>query len=183
MFNLITNSPLEEKILLLISEPILALKFEIVRVSYSVNNLPKLQILIEGTNGKIEISDCAKISTIISTILDVEDPIETEYTLEVSSPGINRPLTRIKDIKKWAGYNIKLKTFEEIGGRNEFFGMLDGLEKNELLLEIKQGIIGIELDWIEEIKLNLTNKQILESAKTSSPVHEQDFDRIETTFL
>ena len=69
-----------------------------------------LQIMAERPEGGIEVEDCARISRAVSAVLDVEDPISGEYTLEVSSPGIDRPLTRLKDFERWAGYEAKLET-------------------------------------------------------------------------
>ena len=87
------------------------LGFELVRVRLMAGSKSKtLQIMAEKPTGGIEVDDCAAISTAVSATLDVEDPIEDAYTLEVSSPGIDRPLTRLKDFETWEGYEAKLET-------------------------------------------------------------------------
>jgi ribosome maturation factor RimP len=82
--------------------------------------------MADRPDGGIEVDDCAEISTAVSAVLDVEDPIEDAYTLEVSSPGIDRPLTRLKDFDTWEGYEAKLETTELIDGRRRFKGLLAG---------------------------------------------------------
>ena len=90
---------IEEKILDLIEAPIKKMGFEVVRIRYLDKSDATLQIMIDQNSNKVEIDDCANISTTVSTLLDVDDPLSQSYTLEVSSPGINRPLTRKKDFQ------------------------------------------------------------------------------------
>ena len=96
-------------------------------------------------------------------MLDVEDPISGEYTLEVSSPGIDRPLTRLKDFVRYEGYEVKLETSELIDGRRRFKGVLAGVQDDEVLIEIPEGTIGLEFDWLTDAKLVLTDALIAES--------------------
>ena len=96
-------------------------------------------------------------------MLDVEDPIGGEYVLEVSSPGIDRPLTRLKDFETWAGYEARLETTELIDGRRRFKGVLPGVEDGEVLIEIEEGTIGLDFDWLADAKLVLTDELIAES--------------------
>ena len=96
-------------------------------------------------------------------MLDVEDPISGEYVLEVSSPGIDRPLTRLKDFETWAGYEAKLETSELIDGRRRFKGVLQGVEDGEVLVEIDEGTIGLACDMVADAKLVLTDALIAES--------------------
>ena len=98
-------------------------------------------------------------------MLDVEDPIDGEYSLEVSSPGIDRPLTRMKDFETWEGYDVKLQTAELISGRKNFKGTLRGVEDGEVLIEISEGTIGLPFDWLTEAKLVLTDALIAETLK------------------
>ncbi len=85
-------------------------------------------------------------------MLDVEDPIEENYILEVSSPGIDRPLTRLKDFDMWEGYEARIETTELIDGRRRFKGILRGTEGDEVLIEIEEGeetlTIGLKFDWL-----------------------------------
>ena len=125
MLNLIALKPIEKKIAKLIVEPLEYIDLELIRIKFFLNKSNKLQIFIDKNNyEKIEISDCEKASNSISTILDVEDLIKSEYRLEVSSPGINRPLTRLKDFEYWQGNKINIKTSEIIENKQSFFGKL-----------------------------------------------------------
>jgi ribosome maturation factor RimP len=85
------------------------------------------------------VDECAEISGAVSAVLDVEDPLEDAYTLEVSSPGIDRPLTRMKDFETFEGYEAKIETTEMIDGRRRFKGVLAGVEGDEVLLNIEEG--------------------------------------------
>ena len=114
MLKLIASKPIEKKIADIISEPLMYINLELIKVNYISKKFNLLQIFIDNKEKKIEISDCEKASNSISTILDVEDLIKNEYRLEISSPGINRPLTRLKDFKYWQGNKIKIKTSEII---------------------------------------------------------------------
>ena len=141
-----------------------------------------LQIMADRPDGGIVVDDCAEISLALSAVLDVEDPIEGEYSLEVSSPGIDRPLTRLKDFDTFEGYEVKLLTSELIDGRKRFNGSLRGTEGNEILIEIPEGTIGLEFDWITEAKLLLTDELIAETlkARKATDLDETQFDDIET---
>ncbi len=146
-------------------------------------NSATLQIMAERPTGGIEVDDCAAISTAVSATLDVEDPIEEAYTLEVSSPGIDRPLTRLKDFDTWEGYEAKLETDELIDGRKRFKGALAGTEGDEVLIEIEEGTIGLKFDWLAEAKLVLTDeliKEMLRQRKAAGVIDEDAFDEIET---
>ena len=106
----------------------------------------------------------ARISRAVSAVLDVEDPISSEYVLEVSSPGIDRPLTREKDFERYAGYEARLETTEMIDGRKRFKGLLQGVEDGEVLIEIEpETVIGLAFDLIADAKLVLTDALIAES--------------------
>ena len=155
MLKLIASKPIEKKIADIISEPLMHINLELIKVNYISKKFNLLQIFIDNKEKKIEISDCEKASNSISTILDVEDLIKNEYRLEISSPGINRPLTRLKDFKYWQGNKIKIKTSEIIEKKNSFSGILRGIEDNEILIEIKDNIVGINLNWILEVNLDI----------------------------
>ena len=112
MEHLIADTAINKKIRTLVLPTIKQLGFELVRIKYIDKEKATLQIMIDKDNKGVQINECAEISTNISAILDVNDPISNEYNLEISSPGINRPLTRKKDFNAWKGYNIKIKTTE-----------------------------------------------------------------------
>jgi ribosome maturation factor RimP len=156
--------------------------YELVRLRLMSGKSKILQIMAEKPEGGIEVDDCAKISSAVSAILDVEDPIDGEYTLEVSSPGIDRPLTRLKDFDTWNGHEAKLETADLIDGRKRFKGPLRGTEGDEVLIEIAEGTIGLKFDWLVDAKLVLTDELIAEmlKARKDAGFNESDFDDIET---
>jgi len=141
-----------------------------------------LQIMADRPEGGIDVDDCGRISVAVSAVLDVEDPIEDAYTLEVSSPGIDRPLTRLKDFDVWKGHEARIETEELIDGRKRFKGHLAGTEDDEVLIEIDEGTIGLKFDWLADAKLVLTDElitEMLRQKKTTEQVDEAAFDHIE----
>jgi ribosome maturation factor RimP len=161
--------------------------FELVRVRLLGGKTKTLQIMAEKPEGGIEVDDCARISTAVSATLDVEDPLAEAYTLEVSSPGIDRPLTRLKDFETWEGYEAKIETTEMIDGRRRFKGMLQGVEDGEILIEIEEAgetmTIGLRFDWLSDAKLVLTDeliRDVLRARKDAGQVDEKQFDEIQT---
>ena len=115
--------------------------------------------------------------------MDVEDPIIEAYTLEVSSPGIDRPLTRLADFDTFEGYEARLETSELIDGRRRFKGTLAGTNGQDVLINIDEGTIGLNFDWLSEAKLILTDElitQMLRQRKTADTLNEERFDDIET---
>ncbi len=183
MSDLIAKTSIDRRLAEVITPVIEDLGFELVRVRLMAGKTRTLQIMAERPGGGIEVDDCARISTAVSATLDVEDPVEDAYTLEVSSPGIDRPLTRLKDFKDWEGYEAKIETTELIDGRRRFKGMLDGVEGSEVLLEIDEGTIGLQYDWLSDAKLVLTDeliRDVLRQRKDAGDVDEKQFDEIET---
>ena len=137
------------------------LGFEIVRVQVTGSKHPRLQVMAERIDGTgIDVEDCAKISRSISALLDVEDPISGEYALEVSSPGIDRPLTRTKDFETWAGFDAKVELSVGIDGRKRFSGRLLGVDDNDnILMEDAEGENHVlPFDDVQRAKLLLTDE-------------------------
>jgi ribosome maturation factor RimP len=119
----------------------------------------------------------------VGAILDVEDPIIDEYTLEVSSPGIDRPLTRLKDFEAFEGYEAKLETTDMIDGRRRFKGELAGIDGDEVLINVTEGTIGLRFEWLSDAKLVLTDdliSEMLRQRKASGAIDETKFDEIQT---
>ncbi|NOX39610.1 MAG: ribosome maturation factor RimP [Alphaproteobacteria bacterium] len=182
MTNLIAKTAIDKRLAEIVQPLIEGLGFELVRLRLMGGKHPTLQIMADKPEGGIEVDDCAKISSALSAVLDVEDPIEEEYALEVSSPGIDRPLTRLKDFAAWADYEAKIETDQLIDGRKRFKGALKGIEGDEILIEIPEGTIGLKFDWLVEAKLVLTDELISEmlKARKVAGFNEADFDEIET---
>ena len=141
-----------------------------------------LRVFIDHADG-ISVDNCAAVSHEVSGVLDVEDPVLDAYTLEVSSPGIDRPLTRLKDFDMFEGYEVKIETTELIDGQRRFKGMLAGIENNDVLININQGTIGLKFEWLSDAKLVLTDdliKEMLRQRKAAGTLNETKFDKIET---
>lgn len=181
--DLVAHAAIDRRLAEIVQPVIEGLGFELVRLRLMSGKTRILQIMADRPEGGIEVDDCANISTVVSAALDVEDPLDDPYLLEVSSPGIDRPLTRLKDFEVWSGYEAKLETSELIDGRRRFKGILAGVEGNEVLIEIDEGTIGLEFDWLSDAKLVLTDELIAETLrarKNAGVINEADFDEIET---
>jgi ribosome maturation factor RimP len=181
MNRLIARSAMDQRLAELLSPVIEDLGFELVRLRLMGGETPTLQIMAERPEGGIEVDDCAAISTAVSATLDVEDPITVAYTLEVSSPGIDRPLTRLKDFETFEGYEVRLETAEMIDGRKRFKGVVAGVEDGEVLINIEEGTVGLSFDLLAEAKLVLTDDLIREmlKARKAAAIDETKFDDIE----
>ncbi len=183
MSDMIAKATIDRRLAEVITPVIEGMGFELVRVRYMGGKTPTVQIMADRPSGGIEVDDCARISTAVSVHLDVEDPIEEAYTLEVSSPGIDRPLTRLKDFDAWEGYEAKIETSEMIDGRRRFKGILAGIDGNEILIEIEEGTIGLQFDWLSDAKLVLTEdliRDVLRTRKDAGQIDESQFDAVET---
>ena len=159
------------------------LGFEMVRVRLSNGNPSTLQIMADRLDGQIGVDELAEINTSVGTILDVEDPIPENYTLEISSPGIDRPLTRKKDFDSFQGFEAKVETTELIDGRRRFRGVLAGVNNDEVLINLEEGTIGLKFTWLSEARLVLSDdliKEMLKKNSKTSNLNEENFDEIET---
>jgi len=155
-------------------EPILQdMGFRLVRVKMSG---PTLQVMAERPDGTFSIDDCEKVSRAISPLLDVEDPIASRYQLEVSSPGIDRPLVRIGDFETWAGHEVKIEMAVLVAGRKRFRGKLEGFHEGEVRLYIENPdggqeplLVGVPFADIGEARLVLTD-ELIAAARARLPV-------------
>jgi ribosome maturation factor RimP len=186
MSNLIAKSAMDQRLAEIIDPIVSDMGFDLVRLRLMGGNTPTLQIMAERPTGGIEVDDCADISNAISAVLDVEDPILDAYVLEVSSPGVDRPLTRLKDFATYEGYEAKVETQDLIDGRKRFRGILAGVEGNEVLINLADGeetvTVGLQIDWLADAKLVMTDDLIKEMlrARKDAAVDETKFDEIET---
>ena len=183
MNDLIAKAAIDRRIAEIITPVIQDMGFELVRVRLMTGKESILQIMVQRPDGQIEVDECAQVSTAISATMDVEDPIVDVYTLEVSSPGIDRPLTRMKDFDQWEGFEAKIETDELIDGRRRFKGALAGTEGDEVLITITEGTIGLKFEWLSDAKLVLTDeliRDVLRGRKDAGQIDEAQFDEIET---
>jgi ribosome maturation factor RimP len=163
----------------LIEPEIKSLGFDLVRVMMIGGaSDPTLQVMAERPEtGQLAIADCERISHRLSEILDLADPIDGSYRLEVSSPGIDRPLTRLKDFSDWAGHEARVTLSHPRGERKQFTGTLGGLHGHSVKLQTKDGH-DHELPFsdIASAKLVLTDKLI----QATAPLSTEGAEHIET---
>ena len=189
--DLIAKTAIDRRLAEIITPVIEDLGYELVRVRLQGGKTATLQIMADRPEGGINVDDCAQISTAVSATLDVEDPIEDNYHLEVSSPGIDRPLTRLKDFVSFEGYEARLDLNQAIDGRKKFKGVLAGVEGTEVLINIEDKgqthTIGLDFDLLSDAKLVLTDELIKEMLRQKKEagveidnLDETAFDEIET---
>ncbi len=156
-----------ERIEAMIAPSLAAMGYDIVRVRLSGSGRQRvLQVMAEPRGGGVmTVEKCADISRAISALLDVEDPITNAYTLEVSSPGIDRPLVRPSDYERFAGYEAKIETNRLVDGRKRFRGRLGRVTEDGVRLALDQRETNVPFDAIHRAKLVLTDELIAEAAK------------------
>lgn len=188
MSDLIAKTAMDRRLASIVGPVIEGMGFELVRIRLMGGNTRTLQIMADRPEGGIEVDECGEISTAVSAVLDVEDPIEDNYILEVSSPGIDRPLTRLKDFEMWKGWEARIETTELVDGRRRFKGTLGGVEGEEVLIQITEPggevVIGLNFDWLADAKLILTDElitEMLRQKKASGAIDETKFDEIQET--
>ncbi|WP_421995922.1 ribosome maturation factor RimP [Reyranella sp.] len=157
----------------IVSPTVVGMGFEVVRVAMSKGGT--LQIMVEPSDGRpMDVESCATLSRALSAVLDVEDPIPTAYTLEVSSPGIDRPLTRPKDYARWAGHVARVETTEPVEGRRRFKGTLLGMSDGLVRLRLDDGKEAtVPFASVSRAKLELTDALIEEhlAAQEAAQAH------------
>ena len=128
-----------------------------------------LQIMVDRDEGMITVEDCERVSRAISAVLDVEDPLKGQYILEVSSPGMARPLCRPKDFIRWRGFEAKLELSRAFEGRKRFRGLLSGFEDGEVLMDVhldghdEPPTLGFKFEDISEARL-VANDEMIDDA-------------------
>jgi len=161
----------------LIAPTLESMGFGLVRLRLLGGSTQTLQVMIERLNsaardelgdGGITADDCAEASRAISALLDVEDPIPSAYMLEVSSPGIDRPLTRLADFRRFAGHELRLEARAPIDGRKRFKGALRGIDGDRVLIALDTGEIAIPYDNISTAKLVLTDALMEQAARAAA---------------
>ncbi len=149
----------------LVEPPLDAMGYELVRVRVTGGGHPTLQVMAERKDRReMTVEDCAEISRNLSALLDVEDPIPEAYALEVSSPGIDRPLMRLQDYERFAGFEARIETKRPRDGRRKFTGRLAGVRGQCVAIGGETGEAEIPFDEIERAKLMLTDELIAASS-------------------
>lgn len=147
-------------------EPTLTdLGYELVRVQMFGSKRPTLQIMAERADGSpMNVDHCAQVSHSVSALLEVEDPIRDAYTLEVSSPGIDRPLVRPRDYERYTGYVARFEMRDLIDGQRRFQGSILGFADGIVRLDTKAGEVELPIDDIQHAKLVLTDELLAAAA-------------------
>jgi ribosome maturation factor RimP len=185
MSDLVAKTAIDRRLADIVGPVIEGMGFELIRLRLMSGKTRILQIMADRPDGGIGVDECGDISTAVSAVLDVEDPVEDNYILEVSSPGIDRPLTRLKDFETWKGWEARVETADLIDGRRRFKGDLAGVEGDEVLITLQEAgeevTIGLKFDWLSDAKLILSDAlitEMLRQKKVAEPAEGQ-FDEIE----
>lgn len=178
------RSPLEQSLADLAEPPIAALGFELVRVRITGGPNMVVQFIAERPDRTMGVDDCATVSRALSELFDEADPISGEYALEVSSPGIARPLTRPKDFEDFSGHLVKVELGEALDGRKRFRGILDGMEDGHVMIaaEDDRNEAGEEMVWglpfeaIAEARLIMTDELVASHETEARPEDRADHE-------
>jgi ribosome maturation factor RimP len=141
---LVVETGLDRRVAEIIEPTIEQLGYRLVRVRLSAQNGSTLQIMCERPDGTMTVEDCEKVSMAVSPVLDVEDPVDKAYHLEVSSPGIDRPMVRKSDFTRWLGHLIKCETSILVDNRKRFRGKIAAADENGFTIERDQPAYGEE---------------------------------------
>ena len=183
---LITETGVAARVAAVVEPAIEDLGFNLVRVKISAENGCTVQIMAERPDGTMSVNDCAAISRAISPVLDLEDPVPQAYHLEISSPGIDRPLVRTSDFERWTGYEAKIEMAVPLDGRKRFRGFIRGVEDGQAIIELPDVTEGLEpiarlpLTDLATAHLVLTDDLIRESLRRGSAPQDDDGDDDDT---
>ncbi len=150
----------------IIAPAVEAAGFRLVRLRLMGGKQKTLQVMAERKDGTMNVEDCAELSRSLADFLEREDPIEGDYLLEVSSPGIDRPLTRLTDFARWSGHEAKIELVAPLEGRKRLRATLLGLDGNDVEVEAQGTRLKFPFRAIAEAKLVLTDKLIEQDLKT-----------------
>jgi ribosome maturation factor RimP len=160
-------------------EPVLEhLGFRLVRVRLAGSDARTVQIMVERPVGTVSIDDCEAISRELSPLLDAHDPMPASYRLEISSPGIDRPLVRPSDFDTWVGHEAKIDLKEPVNARKHYRGVLHGLENGEVRIvceldQVGRQELGFPVDLIAEARLTLTDALIRDTLRRAKEVQKK----------
>lgn len=169
------------RIAALVEPVLLDLGYRLVRVQLSGRDGQTVQIMAERPDGTMTAGDCEIVSKQVSPIIDVEDPIDGAYHLEISSPGIDRPLVRPSDFDTWAGHEAKIELKQAVSGRKRFKGLIEGFTDGEVRVVVDlvdpetqknaREVVGFPIDLVGDARLVLTDELIRESLSRAKKAH------------
>lgn len=181
----IKETGLEARVSAIVEPVANGLGFALVRVRITQENGMTLQIMAEDENGRFTVVNCETLSKDLSPVLDVEDPIDREYHLEVSSPGIDRPLVRQRDFAAYVGHEAKIELIDMINGRKRFRGFIKAVDDEAVIITLPDAPAGTDPDHrlhlsnLGEAKLVMTDA-LMEKARIDQELHPLDDDETET---
>lgn len=186
----IRETPLEARIAAIVEPVAESLGYDLVRIRITQDNGCTLQIMCEDENGQFTISDCETLHRDLNPVLDLEDPIDREYHLEISSPGVDRPLVRSRDFAIWAGHEAKVELADLIDGRKRFRGEIVGADDETFSIRLPDAPKGedpvhvLPLSALADAKLVMTNKLLdaARKAQEANPGFDDQDDQIETIY-
>jgi len=187
---LITENGVAQRVGRIVDSTIRSLGYRLVRVKVSGLNGCTVQIMAERPDGTMGIEDCELVSRTIAPLLDVEDPIPTAYNLEISSPGIDRPLVRTSDFARWIGYDARIEMAVPVNGRKRYRGFIDAAEGESVTILLpdvpaeEDRRVTLDLRDMSEARLVLTDAVIEESLRRGKAALEaaglaEDLDEAE----
>jgi ribosome maturation factor RimP len=168
---LITETGIDQRLAEIVEPVLVGMDYRLVRVRLLNQNGLTLQIMCERNDGTMTVEDCEAVSTAISPVLDVEDPLDKAYHLEVSSPGIDRPMVRVSDFRRWEGHLVKIETSILVDNRKRFRGKIVDVTDEGFRLERDQiaygeePVVQIPFSTLAEAKLILTDDLIRDALK------------------
>jgi len=168
---LIVETGLDQRVAAIIEPVLVGMGFRLVRVRLLNLNGLTLQVMTERNDGTMTVQDCEEVSTAISPVLDVEDPIDKAYHLEVSSPGIDRPMVRKSDFQRWIGHIVKCETSILVDNRKRFRGKIVAVDADGFTIERDEATRGeeqkvtIPFSTLAEAKLILTDDLIRDALR------------------
>jgi len=186
----IRESALEARIAAIVEPVAESLGYDLVRVRVTNDNGCTLQIMAEDESGHFAITDCEKLHNDLNPVLDLEDPIDREYHLEISSPGIDRPLVRSRDFAAWAGHEAKVELSDMVEGRKRFRGEIVGADEDSFSIRLPDAPLGTEpvhtlpLALLADAKLVMTDRLLDEAKKRQDdePDYDASDEDIETIY-
>jgi ribosome maturation factor RimP len=169
------TNPVEERVIALIEPTAKNLGFRVVRVRLSGNRRKRLQIMAERlADGQMSVDDCGRLSRALSPVFDLEDPIQGEYDLEISSPGIDRPLISVADFERFIGHEAKLETAAMIDGRRRWKGQIKAVEGDVIVLAAEGGEARLKFAQLSEARLVLTDTLIEQDLRRARAAEAAD---------
>ncbi|MEP9354215.1 ribosome maturation factor RimP [Xanthobacter sp. KR7-65] len=185
---LITETGVAARVAAIASGVLAGLGYRLVRVKVTNRDGGTVQIMAERPDGTMSIDDCEAASRALSPVLDVEDPISSAYRLEMSSPGIDRPLVRLSDFVRWAGHEVKVEMAVPVDGRKRFRGLLVGAEGDEAVVRRldaradEEPTVRLPLSDIHDARLVLTDALIREALRAAKAAGQDVDDEIDEAF-